>query len=64
MATFKELYKTDMARYDGKPALYLKVFHFLYRRACTATFAPLNLTYNALFRMWSAEQSEFAQGWR
>lgn len=53
MKSFRELYKADMTRYNGKSGLYLKVFHFLYRRACTATFVPLKLTYKVIFRMWA-----------
>ena len=53
MAPFKDLYTADMARYSGHPSLYLKVFHFLYRKACTTTFAPLKLFYKALFRLWA-----------
>lgn len=51
--TFKELYKADMARYGGSPSLYLRVFHFLYRRVCTMTTAPLKIAYKAMFRLWA-----------
>lgn len=51
--SFKELYNADMARYCGSPSLYLRVFHLLYRRACTTTFAPLKLIYKGLFRFWA-----------
>ncbi len=50
MSLFKEFYNADMVRYGGSPSLYLKVFHFLYRRACTMTFAPLKLFYKVCFR--------------
>ena len=53
MPPFKALYTADMARYSGHPSLYLKVFHFLYRKACTTTFAPLKLFYKVLFRLWA-----------
>ena len=53
MNTFKELYAADMARYNGHPGPYLKVFYILYRRACTTSFAPLKLIYKALFRIWA-----------
>ncbi len=51
--SFKELYNADMARYSGNPSLYLRVFHFLYRRACTMTTAPIKFVYKVLFRLWA-----------
>lgn len=40
MSKFQELYNADIARYGGKPELYIKIFLFLYRKAATASFAP------------------------
>jgi serine O-acetyltransferase len=54
--TFKELYNADMARYSGSPSLYLRVFHYLYRRACMTYFAPLKLIYKVLFRFWASRK--------
>lgn len=53
MSNFKELYCADIARYGGRAESYIRVFHYLYRRAATATFAPLKLIYKALFRFWA-----------
>lgn len=53
MSNFKELYRADIARYGGRAESYIRVFHYLYRRAATATFAPLKLIYKALFRFWA-----------
>ena len=53
MNLFKDLYTADMARYSGRPSLYLKVFHFLYRKACMTAFAPQKLIYKVLFRLWA-----------
>ena len=53
MSKFQELYNADIARYGGKPELYIKIFLFLYRKAATASFAPTNFLYKALFRFWA-----------
>ena len=53
MSKFKELYNADMDRYGGKPELYIKVFHYLYRKAATTHFAPSKILYKALFRIWA-----------
>ena len=53
MDSFKKLYNDDMARYCGSLSLYLRVFHFLYRKAGTTSFAPLRLMYSAMFRLWA-----------
>lgn len=53
MSKFQELYNADIARYGGKPELYIKIFLFLYRKAATASFAPTKFLYKALFRFWA-----------
>ena len=53
MSKFKELYNADIARYGGKAEAYMRVFHYLYRKAATATFAPARFCYKALFRIWA-----------
>lgn len=53
MATFRELYNADISRYGGKPDMYIKVFHYLYRKAEVTTFAPMKLFYKAMFRLWA-----------
>lgn len=53
MSVFRELYKADMARYSSKPELYLKVFHYLYRKAAATDFAPIQLLFKVLFRIWA-----------
>lgn len=41
MSKFKELYNADIARYGGKPETYIRVFHFLHRKASLASFLPM-----------------------
>lgn len=53
MSRFKELYNADIARYAGKPETYIRVFHFLYRKASVASFLPMRLLYKSLFRLWA-----------
>ena len=53
MSNFSQLYQADIARYDGKPELYIKVFLYLYRKAIVANFKPVKLFYKALFRLWA-----------
>lgn len=53
MSKFQELYNADIARYGGKPELYIKIFLFLYRKAATTSFAPTKFLYKALFRFWA-----------
>ena len=53
MSNFQELYNADIARYGGNPELYIKIFLFLYRKAATASFAPVKLLYKATFRFWA-----------
>lgn len=53
MSKSQELYNADIARYGGKPELYIKIFLFLYRKAATASFAPTKFLYKALFRFWA-----------
>ena len=53
MNNFKELYNADISRYGGSPEIYMRIFHFLYRKAATNTFAPMRLIYKALFRFWA-----------
>lgn len=56
MSKFKELYRADIARYGGKPEIYIRIFHFLYRKAATASFIPIRLFYKALFRIWASQR--------
>lgn len=56
MGKFKELYDADMVRYGGKPEVYLRIFHFLYRKAAVMSFAPMRLLYKALFRLWASRR--------
>lgn len=53
MSTFKELYRADLLRYGGRSEVYLRVFHFLYRKAAVTSFAPMRFLYKALFRIWA-----------
>lgn len=53
MSNFQELYNADIARYGGNPELYIKIFLFFYRKAATASFAPVKLLYKAIFRFWA-----------
>lgn len=53
MSKFRELYYADISRYDGKAEMYIKVFHYLFRKANVATFAPMKLFYKAMFRIWA-----------
>lgn len=53
MSKFRELYNADIARYGGRPGAYMRVFHFLYRKAATTTFVPNKILYKALFRLWA-----------
>ena len=41
MSKFKELYNADIARYGGKPEVYIRIFHYLYRKASVVSFAPI-----------------------
>ena len=41
MNNFRELYSADIARYGGGAELYIKVFHFLYRKASMASLPPI-----------------------
>ena len=52
MKKFDELYQADIARYGGKPELYIKIFLYLYRKAIVTDFKPIKLFYKALFRLW------------
>ena len=53
MKKFDELYQADIARYGGKPELYIKIFLYLYRKAMMTDFKPVKLFYKALFRLWA-----------
>lgn len=53
MSKFKELYNADIARYGGAPHVYIRIFHFLYRKAAVTSFIPLKLLYKVLFRIWA-----------
>ena len=53
MSNFSQLYQADIARYGGKPELYIKIFLYLYRKAIVTDFKPVKLFYKALFRLWA-----------
>lgn len=53
MSRFKELYNADIARYGGKPEFYIRIFHFLHRKAAVVSFTPMRLVYKVLFRIWA-----------
>lgn len=53
MSKFKELYRADIARYGGKPEVYIRIFHYLYRKAALSTIPPIRLLYKVLFRLWA-----------
>lgn len=56
MNKFKELYKADIARYNGKAEPYIKIFLFLYRKAGITRFLPIQLFYKILFRLWASRR--------
>ena len=53
MSNFSQLYQADIARYGGKPELYIKIFLYLYRKTIVTDFNPVRLFYKALFRLWA-----------
>ena len=54
MSSFSELYKADMKRYgEGKVLWYLRVFHFLFRKAQTRQCVLSRVFFKALFRLHS-----------
>lgn len=53
MSKFKELYRADIARYGGKPEVYIRIFHYLYRKTALSTISPIRLLYKVLFRLWT-----------
>ena len=53
MSKFKELYNADIARYAGKPETYIRIFHFLHRKASVASFLPMKFLCKVLFRLWA-----------
>lgn len=53
MSNFSQLYQADIARYGGKPELYIKIFLYLYRKAIVTDFKPVRLFYKSLFRLWA-----------
>lgn len=56
MKKFREYYNADIARYRGKPGFYLRVFHFLYRKANVESSILMKLFYKALFRIWASHR--------
>ena len=52
-ASYRELYKADIARYGVKPDFYIRTFHYLHRRASSYNFLPLKIVYKVLFRLWA-----------
>ena len=54
MSTFSELYKADLKRYGGgEIPWFVRVFHFLYRKAQTRKSTFARVLYKALFRLHS-----------
>lgn len=53
MSKFKELFNADISRYGGKPGIYIRVFHFLYRKASTSSTLPFRLIYKILYYLWA-----------
>lgn len=53
MSKFKVLYNADIARYGGKPETFIRIFHFLHRKASVASFLPIRLLYKFFFRQWA-----------
>lgn len=53
MSKFRLLYNADIARYGGKPEFYIRIFHFLHRKAAFSTFLLIRLWYKVLFRFWA-----------
>lgn len=53
MTESKTLYREDMSRYGGNPGNYIRVFHYLYRKAACTSFVPVLLFYKLLFRFWA-----------
>ncbi len=51
MSEFKELYKSDMARYQNKPCRWEKKFHYFLRKAQTAKNRLLKLYYKFRLKM-------------
>lgn len=52
MLKYSKYYNSDLTRYSGKPEFYLRVFHYLYRRASLTSLPPLRLLYKVLFKFW------------
>lgn len=50
---FKDLYRADIARYEGHPNAYIKVFLFLLRKASTESCPALRRVIRVLFGIWS-----------
>ena len=53
MSKFSGYYTADLGRYRSKPGFYLRVFHYLYRRASFTSFRPLQLLYKGMYRLWA-----------
>ena len=51
MSRFRELYEADIFRYGGKADLYIKLFHFFYRKAIVTSFYPIKVLYKIVFRI-------------
>ena len=53
MTKYRGYYNADLGRYGRKPGFYLRVFHYLYRRASFTSFRPLQLLYKLIYRLWA-----------
>lgn len=53
MSDFNKLYKADIVRYAGHPSLYLRVFHFLYRKAVVSENPFVKMAYKVAFKLWA-----------
>ena len=50
---FKELYQSDIHRYGSSCLLYLKIWHYLFRKAQSTKISYLKRLYNYLFEIHS-----------
>ena len=53
MNKFKIMYRADLSRYKGKPDLYLKLFHFFYRKAIYSNYFVVRFVCKIIFRFWA-----------
>ena len=51
MSKFKEIFRQDMARYDNKPELFIKLLTYFLRKSQTTNNSVLGLVYRVFFRL-------------